>query len=387
MEDLPKRHSKVVRIRLADRLGLPALTHRTRYSQLHWEALGAKSEADLTEKLPSRPCMVEEADVSRAISSVLPLGVRSHVQHNQESGVLEAYLAPAADSDNTKTVQPDRSLIDRLRADMPKLVDGFLVPHRYFLLDEPIQLDVSNAFSGEALMFASQAKDANTEDENVTTAGRVTRIFATLLACPLTEVPGEMDFFALGGDSLSAGKLLSALRSEFGVSPPVDLVFRDGSVNSLATFIETKLSALPKEESYDTANPSQPAQDPRKKSLPQIETCSSTNPFLLVLQLIPIVILYPVRRGIQWTIFLVALADTRAWSTTNFVAGRLVNVVACIFFTRILVRAVAPFVGILAKWVIIGRYREGVYPMWGLYHTRWWMVQKIVDIFDIGIYA
>ncbi|KAJ3200175.1 Nonribosomal peptide synthetase 4, partial [Dinochytrium kinnereticum] len=29
------------------------------------------------------------------------------------------------------------------------------------------------------------------------------------------------------------------------------------------------------------------------------------------------------------------------------------------------------------KWIVIGRYRSGTYPIWGWYHFRWWLVDRI----------
>jgi hypothetical protein len=30
---------------------------------------------------------------------------------------------------------------------------------------------------------------------------------------------------------------------------------------------------------------------------------------------------------------------------------------------------------IVTKWVLMGRYREGNYPLWGRTYLRWWMVR------------
>ena len=38
-------------------------------------------------------------------------------------------------------------------------------------------------------------------------------------------------------------------------------------------------------------------------------------------------------------------------------------------------------IGIMVKWIVIGKYKEGKYPLWGSYYFRWWFVntfQKIV---------
>jgi acetyltransferase-like isoleucine patch superfamily enzyme len=107
----------------------------------------------------------------------------------------------------------------------------------------------------------------------------------------------------------------------------------------------------------------------------------------MLLQLVPLAVIYPMRRALQWTIFLVTLTYTQRLTTNDVIVGRLFNLTVCIAVARIAVRCFAPFVGILAKWLIIGRYREGLYPMWGLYYTRWWLVQKILAVCGKGFFG
>lgn len=40
---------------------------------------------------------------------------------------------------------------------------------------------------------------------------------------------------------------------------------------------------------------------------------------------------------------------------------------------------------VLIKWVVIGKFREGVYPLWGLYYFRFWFVKKCVDITQVNL--
>jgi hypothetical protein len=40
----------------------------------------------------------------------------------------------------------------------------------------------------------------------------------------------------------------------------------------------------------------------------------------------------------------------------------------------------APLLGVLAKWLLIGRYRAGRYPLWGAMYLKWWLVEQLVNI-------
>eukprot|EP00899_Mesostigma_viride_P011383 jgi/Mesvir1/20245/Mv13479-RA.1 len=57
-----------------------------------------------------------------------------------------------------------------------------------------------------------------------------------------------------------------------------------------------------------------------------------------------------------------------AFSTVGIPTGVLV------YFAAIMLLTVA------FKWVVIGRYREGSYPMWSTYFLRWWTVERMVAI-------
>ena len=62
------------------------------------------------------------------------------------------------------------------------------------------------------------------------------------------------------------------------------------------------------------------------------------------------------------------------------VAARFLALISALFISRVCTQVVAPLFGIAFKWLVIGKYREGLYPMWGPYHSRWWLVQKILLI-------
>ena len=42
--------------------------------------------------------------------------------------------------------------------------------------------------------------------------------------------------------------------------------------------------------------------------------------------------------------------------------------------------------GIAAKWLIIGRYKPGVYPLWGSYYIRCWLASGLQRLFNSGPY-
>jgi hypothetical protein len=44
-------------------------------------------------------------------------------------------------------------------------------------------------------------------------------------------------------------------------------------------------------------------------------------------------------------------------------------------------------VAIGSKWLIIGRYQPGVYPLWGSYYLRWWVVSHLQSVSGLGAFG
>jgi acetyltransferase-like isoleucine patch superfamily enzyme len=64
--------------------------------------------------------------------------------------------------------------------------------------------------------------------------------------------------------------------------------------------------------------------------------------------------------------------------------GRLKALVLAMIVARILIGILSPFIAITCKWLIIGRYKPGRYPLWGSMYLRWWIVEQIIRIMGKG---
>jgi hypothetical protein len=40
---------------------------------------------------------------------------------------------------------------------------------------------------------------------------------------------------------------------------------------------------------------------------------------------------------------------------------------------------------LVLKWVVIGKYQTGTFALWGSYYTRWWFVDRLVDIWEMMV--
>lgn len=375
MEDLPKKNNKVLRIKLADRLSLPQLTDETSYIARHWEADCPAPDTDLSVPIFCTPCNVSLSLIRKEIACVLSDGMSFHVRVNEKDKTLRVILAPStADS-----LPLDETLPNFLQSKLETSLPGYMMPSKFQTIQTTLPLDSQGKVDDEALQkYLEEIKGSRPSVDASSVEGRIARAFSAVLNLDAGDIEANADFFDLGGDSLKAGRLLSIVRADFNTNIPIDAIFRRGSVTDLAAYIKEVApdaeTLVPQEE--ETFSPEGCE-----------ETCSSTRWTLMALQLLPMCVFYPMRRAFQWTVFMVFLSSTQSWITTEYVPGRLFNLTLAILVARIATKAIAPWVGIAAKWLIIGRYKEGLYPMWGSYHTRWWMVQKIVDICGHGLFA
>ncbi|KAL7785241.1 hypothetical protein V8C37DRAFT_322844 [Trichoderma ceciliae] len=369
MDDLPKKNNKVLRIKLGQRCGIPELTDETPYLSRHWQAICPPPDTDLSTPIKSSSCAIEYSALSIGLEDAVPVGFGHHCRQNRLSGALQAFIGPVEGRSGILDHQPDV-----LKEQLSRTLHGYMVPEHIYLLSDPLPLDRSGAVDEDALdRLLLELGNASLQELEASTEGRVRKVFADVLCRHPGDIALDVDFFTLGGDSLKAGRLVSALRSTFGTQIPINLIFNQGSVSVIAAFIESMAESAPIDATHD-------------KRVGCSKTYSSTNPLLMFLQLIPLAVVYPLRRAVQWTAFILVMSFVQKWPTNEHTVGRLINVVLSVMFSKLIIRCASPIFGIAAKWLIIGRYREGLYPMWGAYHTRWWMVQKIVSICGKGVF-
>ena len=87
---------------------------------------------------------------------------------------------------------------------------------------------------------------------------------------------------------------------------------------------------------------------------------SNTSFACLLVQSLPLLVVYPVRRIIIW--FLIA----GPWvELLRLGLGRFYSLLLAMFIMRASLAIFAPLAGVLLKWVLIGKFQPGRYPLWG----------------------
>lgn len=210
MKDVPKSNNKVLRIKLADRLGLPELTDASRYCDVHYEATCPPPNTSLSVSISSTLCGIDGTIIHRSMTALLPLEIAHRVHQNPQSGGFEVYLAPKEEISDVSELY---KVIDSLKSKLPSLVPGYLVPHRFHILQSPLPAKLGTTPTREALesLLYEQNNRPGTGDSSASgnTASQVTRIMASILGLSAHEITADADFFDLGGDSLSFAGVFS----------------------------------------------------------------------------------------------------------------------------------------------------------------------------------
>lgn len=370
LDQLPQRRGKPLRARLRERFALPPMSDDTPYMAKHWEGKCPPPDTSFMEPIELVQCKVDIEAITTIIKSVIPSHFRVHVEENLQIGSYEVLLAPKLPGMTDLTPEWVEHIRRLMHVSLS--MEGHMgFPGNLHIISEPLPVGEDGELDLPKIAgIRAQLRKVSLPDPIRDIESRVTEAFAQCLSCDVDDVDITASFFALGGDTIMAEQLMSALRVEFNMHLPFSLLAKETSVEGISNIVEACIRDVQTLEGEHGCS----------------ETYSSTRFWLLLVQLLPLVLLYPLRRSLQLVLQVYILSKTRFWHDTPSIQGRIANLILSLLGSWAGVQIFFPFFGMLAKWTIIGRYREGVYPMWGSYHTRWWMVQKIVMLCGSGFF-
>lgn len=206
-------------------------------------------------------------------------------------------------------------------------------------------------------------------------AGGGTRVLpATALEHELAKAWGEVfgrndlsmedDFFTdLGGHSLLAAQLTSNLRRVPAMSHlPISALYAHPTIRALAKHIESL--AQQKSNTSVRGKECTPSKSDRlQHSNARVWVCGLGQ--LALSYLLAIVL------GLPLALFL----------------GAAYHPLLALPIAAVLVMPVTLLLPFAAKWLLIGRFRPGRYPLWGWYYCRWWLTRKLMGMSPLGYLA
>jgi non-ribosomal peptide synthetase-like protein len=183
------------------------------------------------------------------------------------------------------------------------------------------------------------------------------------------------DFFLdLGGYSLLAAQVVSRLRNECKLDVAIRDIYQYSTISKLAQELtahgDDPVQAMPEQKS-----------DVRRSSKAVFETIPSVTRWCVTgLQAIATCALY----ALMASPLLIALVMVLSVTDGKLALEPAIwIIVAMIFAAYPMVIAMS----IILKWVIIGRYQPGEYPVWGFYYFRWWLTTRIQSINGISLFS
>jgi non-ribosomal peptide synthetase-like protein len=283
---------------------------------------------------------------------------------NEITGVLSAAVAVRKDATAQDqlvgyVVMEDNVCIEEnlFRIELGKTLPSYMVPGTIMTLPEMPRMP-SGKINRKALPIPeafTKAPDAFVQETLDLNAPVHDRVLAVLhKTFPGKTIESSMDFFDdLGGHSLLAAGFVSQLRR--------DAALPHASLKDV--YIYRPLSALITEwgKEPQTENPRESSY--QKPPLWRYAACWTA-------QSVALLIIYGL---FAFQIFIPYLGYYYVDQETD-------NVLYSIVTSLALFSLIPPIFTILCigtKWLVIGKFREGDYPLWGSYYFRWWFVKTM----------
>eukprot|EP00929_Paragymnodinium_shiwhaense_P104661 TRINITY_DN6927_c0_g1_i2.p1 TRINITY_DN6927_c0_g1~~TRINITY_DN6927_c0_g1_i2.p1 ORF type:complete len:1712 (+),score=350.83 TRINITY_DN6927_c0_g1_i2:139-5274(+) len=385
MPDIPKNHAnKPLRAKMAERLGLVNFWgqqladnlsehHRTFFAQC--PAKGAP----LTEPLPGvRMLHLDvQALAMRLRDEVMGVADAAAIW-DRESQRLCACVVPQAMDAATIASQLQAHWHDW---EIPSTIVAVSAVPRLPQNEEQSKLGLPSGVDEPALLALLEADDPDYVAPGNDMEVRIQQIWQRELQRHRISV--DADFFEIGGNSLMVAPLAMAMMEELDVPFTAADLFSMQTIRACAEHAvsqrEISSGACPRNQTANTLY-SAAKHMLQSPTLDRHSHRSNTSPFVLFVQSIPLLLVQPLRRALGWGLFLYLFV------MFNQTFSRFCSLLLALVVSKFVQSIFFPFLGIAVKWMVIGRYREGYYPLFGNYYLRWCFVRATQSILGYGIF-
>jgi acyl-CoA synthetase (AMP-forming)/AMP-acid ligase II/acetyltransferase-like isoleucine patch superfamily enzyme/acyl carrier protein len=371
---LPKSHTnKLLRVKLGQRLGLPELSDNMTPLERTWESVCPPQGTSLDVSIASHPVKISALQVRDVLRSTLQKEPGQELSVEPHPSRPNALICFLVNINRRRAVDAALDLLDR-----------YAVPSHFVESSprESLSPSVSEPSLKDALTSILQGPSKTIEDPVV---GAIQRMFTDMLQLDFLPA-ADKNFFHLGGSSMLASQLASKIRKKFSIACNGSEVFQHATAQDMAKLVRQRsdlLSATTEatqdSNSVDSSGPFDHGAPFASKRLPM-----HSGMLASILQLVPMFIIYPIWQVTRYLLFFRLLL----WSIDNTPGSRDIGtfVVAYLVFHFTWV-TITPLVFVAIKWIVIGRYRAGRYPIWSSYYLRWWFVDICRKIFLRGIWG
>lgn len=394
MNDIPKNNvGKVLRNNFSSRLNLPCFTSASEVS-----AYGLLYEASCTTTDTAVNFILSSRAVEWSVNDVIET-VKKHPQIKacaayRNGGKFFLFIANVGDDDG---------VVLKIEKYLQSNVHDYMLPTDIMIVGEHTFKDWESIDEKQLAHLVKQQQ--KTTDDPVVLL--LCDLFGLAIGTPkdsvdnLIKFPADGNFFDHGGNSLKSGFLMSIIRKKLGVQLPVTKLYEEGYQTPAGLAIKC-LELMSKDhrlltQGYDKFRIDEDGTDLHKtfnssnyKERSELRPLSGAknpfNPFIMLFQASPFYLMQPIAHIFRWTIFVNVVLFLASTRRANLYIPNILWLLIAILITGISLNVVFPLVGILMKWLVIGRYRSGTYPLWSSYYLRWWFINKFLLVTGLGIF-
>jgi non-ribosomal peptide synthetase-like protein len=250
--------------------------------------------------------------------------------------------------------------LERIRAELGRRLPAYMHP-QVFVVRASLPLLVSGKVDRKALPAPTRAPEPERVLEPPAGADETALLAVWRETFGLPAISVTDDFFLdLDGHSLRAARMVSLARAEPTLaSLSIQDLYAAPTIRSLAQRLAERRGEAPPEPLE--VEPFHPA-DPKRRAI------------CVVAQTVALVPIFALN-GLQWLLpYLVYIHLSGPTITSRLAALGWAGVIFVVMPPVILLFSVA------FKWLVIGRYKPGDYPLWGAYYFRWWLVRRVLDV-------
>ncbi len=383
MDTLPKSHTnKILRVKLGQRLSLPELHDSMLPIERTFKATCPPLGTSVLVAIPCAQVSVNAQDVQQTLRDALLKGEHQDlvvVPHPTKYGALVAHV-----------YNLDPPTVVRVAQD---LIDGYAVPSHVCKLNEPVaSAELNPPQPSDAIVSILQEESNSGHGPTDSLVSELQELFQMLLDLDCLPAP-DSNFFNTGGSSMLASQLASRIRKMYDIPFGGAEVFHHPTCLTISDVIrERRGEAITNPQSRSTTDPASIAASSQFSKDLNLSRASfdpsriepSNTFFSASFQLLPITVLYPVWYLTRFFLFFRCLL----WILL-FVPGErnLYKIIFTLVFFHFFWVTVTPWIFVLIKWSIIGRYKAGRYGIWGSYYLRWWIVEIFRKMIGRGIWG
>ncbi len=284
------------------------------------------------------------------------------------SGARQAAVALNTNSQGIQSlagylVPEDGNTIDqkKLRKDLNGFLPSYMVPGRFCTLSE---LPVLPSGKVDRKRLASMQVEKPGEDREVIAPRNETeRIIHEVWEkfFDRKDISVTDNFFEIGGHSLLAANIVSELRDRPDMQEmPLQHIYMYRTIEALARQVKSEYT---KNVGTDKHTSGEEQTDGNIKPL-RSRVCAlfQAAGLYLIYMLFSTPLLIPFI--IDWFNPKIGIV---AWATASFIS-------------MLALLPVVIVMSIAAKWLLIGKFKAGIYPLWSSYYLRFWFVSRLMDL-------